>query len=133
MTLTGQPNADSHAHILIGGTGRSGTTLLVQLFTHLGYDTGYSRDQSLRLVDLISNAGLEHSLFHPGLPHVVKSPWFADEIEDAVNCGLAVEAAVIPMRRLFDAAESRREVYRQAAAAGLDPLAHPGTIWKVQN
>jgi hypothetical protein len=28
-------------HILISGTGRAGTTFLVQLFTALGFDTGF--------------------------------------------------------------------------------------------
>lgn len=53
------PHAD---HILIGGTGRAGTTLLVQYFTALGFDTGFTLDQAMQRVDSISRAGLEHSL-----------------------------------------------------------------------
>ena len=76
-------------HILIGGTGRTGTTLLVQVLTVLGFDTGYSEQQVLRDVDDISHAGLEHaSLGEPDLPQVIKSPWLSDQIEDALDRGV---------------------------------------------
>lgn len=117
-------------HILIGGTGRSGTTLLVQILTHLNFDTGFSKDQAMERVDGISKAGLETRLDRDDLPYVIKSPWLSDEIGAALEGGLKVEAVVIPFRGLFEAAESRRHVYRQAEARGKDPLAHPGSIWK---
>lgn len=117
-------------HILIGGTGRSGTTLLVQILTHLNFDTGFSKDYALEGLDGIAKAGLETRLDHDDLPHVIKSPWLSEEIEAALEGGLEVEAVVIPFRDLFEAAESRRHVYRQAEARGKDPLAQPGSIWK---
>jgi hypothetical protein len=118
-------------HILITGTGRSGTTLLVQILTHLDFDTGYTRQEALENVDAISRAGLERSLFDLDLPHVAKSPWFADEIEDALAGGLRVETIIIPFRRLFDAAESRRHVFREAERLGKNPVTNPGSLWKV--
>ncbi|MCF8043881.1 MAG: class I SAM-dependent methyltransferase, partial [Desulfarculaceae bacterium] len=122
--------SDGQGHILIGGTGRSGTTLLVQILTHLNFDTGFSKEDALNSVDNISRAGLETRLDGDDLPYVIKSPWLSDEIKDALQGGFKVEAAIIPMRDLFEAAESRRHVYRQAEVLGKDPLAQPGSIWK---
>jgi hypothetical protein len=121
-------------HIIISGTGRAGTTLLVQIFTHLGFDTGFEKAVSLKAVDRISHAGLERSLLSPQLPYVVKSPWFVDEIDQVLKERTRkIKAAIIPIRRLHEAAESRRRVWREAKARGLDPLRHPGTIWKTED
>jgi hypothetical protein len=120
-------------HIIITGTGRSGTTLLVQLFTHLGFDTGFDRKTALSSIDEISHAGLERSLREEDLPHVVKSPWFVDEIEEVLRERTkTIGAAIIPVRDLVEAAESRRRVWREASRRRLDPLQHPGTIWKTE-
>ena len=59
---TSDRKSAADGHILIGGTGRAGTTLLVQWFTVMGFDTGFSVEEALDRVDPISNAGLEHSL-----------------------------------------------------------------------
>lgn len=118
-------------HIIITGTGRSGTTLLVQLFTHLGLDTGYDRKTAVSSIDKISHAGLERSLREDDLPYIVKSPWLVDEIDEVLRERTrTIRAAIIPVRDLVAAAESRRRVWREASKRRLDPLQHPGTIWK---
>jgi hypothetical protein len=128
------PSPGAGSHILIGGTGRAGTTLLVQWFTVMRFDTGFTVEEALARVDPISNAGLEHSLGRTlevgeRLPHVAKSPWFGPKLGDYIRSGdLRVEAAILPMRDLAEAAESRRQVSRRAAAAGHDPAKHPGGI-----
>lgn len=125
--------AAGDGHIIITGTGRSGTTLLVQLFTHLGFDTGYDRQTALSSVDGISHGGLERSLRQDDLPYIVKSPWFVDEIDEVLrNRTRTIHAAILPVRDLVEAAESRRRVWREAAKRQLDPLRHPGTIGKTE-
>jgi hypothetical protein len=59
---------------------------------------------------------------------VAKSPWFSEQIAEALESGLRVEAALIPLRSLSDAAESRRRVYHEPERLGKDPVRHPGTI-----
>jgi hypothetical protein len=131
---TSDRKSAADGHILIGGTGRAGTTLLVQWFTVLGFDTGFTVEEALGRVDPISNAGLEHSLSRTlevgeRLPHVAKSPWFGPKLGDYIDRGeLHVEAAILPLRDLTEAAESRRRVSQRAAEAGHDPLKHPGGI-----
>ena len=120
-------------HVIISGTGRAGTTLLVQYFTCLGLDTGFRKEDVFSSVDSISHAGLEHDLSHPDLPTIIKSPWFADSISGVLADGsLKIDAAIIPIRSLENAAESRRRVFWQAKARGLNPLSHPGSIWKTK-
>ena len=131
---TSDRTSAADGHLLIGGTGRAGTTLLVQWFTVMGFDTGFTVEEALGRVDPISNAGLEHSLSRTleigeRLPYVAKSPWFGPKIGDYIERGdLRVRAAILPLRSLAEAAESRRQVSKRAAEAGQDPLKHPGGI-----
>ena len=122
----------SSGHILIGGPGRSGTTLLVQYFTALGFDTGYDLAAALSRVDPISRGGLEYSIGRTlasgvTMPYVAKSPYFDDKLGPYLASGeLKVSACLVPMRNLQDAAESRQHASERAAAAGLDYGAQPG-------
>lgn len=114
-------------HILIGGTGRAGTTLLVQYFTALGFDTGFTLDQARGKVDPISKAGLEHPVRRvlgkgQQMAYVAKSPGFGKNLVPFLESGeLKIKHCIIPMRELSDAAESRRHVTKQALAAGKKP------------
>lgn len=117
----------AEGHILIGGTGRAGTTLLVQYFTALGFDTGFTLEQTMSRVDPISKAGLEQpveKVLGKGrtMPYVAKSPGFGRNLLDYLESGeLKIKHCIIPMRELGEAAESRREVARAAEAAGKEP------------
>jgi hypothetical protein len=121
-------------HILITGTGRAGTTLLVQIFTALGLDTGYTLDDALDGVDRLARAGLEPNLQKHHFSQVVKAPGQAEHIKRLLQTeGFELEAAILPMRELFAAAESRRNVHRLALEAGKDPRKHPGSLWKTDD
>ncbi|MGV0909607.1 hypothetical protein [Martelella sp. FOR1707] len=109
----------SDGHIIITGTGRTGTTLLIQFFTALGFNTGYNVSEALSSVDPTSYAGLERPLIAENSPYVIKSPWYADELMSALEYRQTkIHAALIPMRDIFSAAESRRRVSESGATAG---------------
>ncbi len=116
-------------HTIISGTGRTGTTLLVKLFTKLGLDTGFSPDDMF--VSAACNAGLEWDLRQGGAPYIVKSPWICDYIEEVVaNQSLVIDYAIIPMRTLEASAESRRHVERVTDPALVLPgEVVPGGLW----
>ena len=118
-----------NGHILITGTGRSGTTLLVQYFTALGFDTGFTPEQIERRIDDVSHAGLETPLSADPLPYVAKSPFYTGSPGNALDAGdVEVAACIVPMRDLFAAAESRRRVSAAAEAAGKDPASARGGL-----
>ncbi len=109
-------------HLVISGTGRAGTTFLVELLTHLGLDTGYKPDEIHLLRDKRARAGLERDIRKDGNPYVVKSPDFCDYAEEVLKRGdIIVDHVFVPMRDLHAAAESRRQVTK-AALAEMPPL-----------
>jgi hypothetical protein len=95
-------------HLLIAGTGRAGTTFLVQYLAECGLDTHIARDQ-YRGYDEDANAGLEDlPLNDPDAPYVIKSPWLFEYVERVLaDEQTVVDAVVIPMRGIVEAAASR--------------------------
>jgi hypothetical protein len=117
------------SHVIIGGTGRAGTTVLMQIFTLLDLDTGFSKEHALNKIDKHTRGGLERSLFDKNLPTFIKSPHFCDEIKEAIASGLDVKTAIIPLRNLKDAAMSRIANSKVAAAKGANPHLVAGGLW----
>ena len=100
-------------HVIITGTGRSGTTFLIELFTHLGLETGFSAEdiefESKKFKK--SRAGLEHDIRHIDCPYIVKHPKFCHYAEEVLcRDDIIIEHVFIPIRDLYSAAESRRYV-----------------------
>lgn len=133
--LTG--DAPSRGHVLIAGTGRAGTTLLVRIFTHLGLDTGFTRQDIEAAEANVGRAGLEKKISRKGaarLPEIVKRPQVVDELGDGIAAGwFKVDHAIIPLRELRAAAESRRAVRDRAIRTGIDPKQAPGGLWKTDD
>jgi hypothetical protein len=97
-------------HLLIAGTGRAGTSFLVRYLTGLGLETRLSRPGEAGAWYDGANAGLEDLLLPDpaGLPYVIKSPWtyqFIDEL--LAKPGVQLDAVILPMRDLTEAAASR--------------------------
>ncbi|SCB18611.1 hypothetical protein [Rhizobium lusitanum] len=112
--------------IIITGTGRAGTTLLVQFFTALGFNTGFTLEEAFGRVDGFSQAGLERHLVVDDNPYVIKSPEYSDHLLEALdNKSIDIFSAIVPMRALHDAAESRRRVHKAGVAWG--------SLWKTDD
>jgi hypothetical protein len=131
---------DKH-HLLISGTGRAGTTFLVQLMTELGLDTGFLNSKDGMHPDC--NAGMEwplEEICKHTAPYVVKSPVDNKKISQVLETpGVVIDFMIIPVRDLYAAAESRRANAKRAGnaktAGGLLLTKNPGqqeTVLAVQ-
>jgi hypothetical protein len=117
-------------HVIITGTGRAGTTFLVQLLTHLGLDTGYAVDDVSSHLDQHSRAGLEHDIRTPNAPYVIKSPWFCDHAQEVINDeSIKIDHIFIPFRDVSHAAESRIRVTQESANNDMIKSDVPGGLW----
>ncbi|MGZ4675032.1 MAG: hypothetical protein ACXV8Y_00715 [Acidimicrobiia bacterium] len=102
---TGSPGPTAGARVLITGTGRAGTTLLVQILTDLGLDTGFAPDAP---IDERARAGLERALDDPHGPRIVKNPTVIGRLRGLLDSGtVRLEHVIVPMRDLDVAAASR--------------------------
>src|SRR5687768_17589609 len=66
------------SHVIISGTGRAGTSYLVELLTNMSLDTGYT--PSTAQLDSQARSGLELDIRNESAPYLVKSPWLCDYI-----------------------------------------------------
>ena len=104
-------------HVVITGTGRAGTTFLVELLTHLGLDTGFTVEDVATKKFLEARAGLESDIRQEDCPYITKSPHFCDDACEIIGReDIVVEQVFIPVRNLHAAAESRRYVSKMVAS-----------------
>jgi hypothetical protein len=102
--------------MLIAGTGRAGTSFLVRNLSAFGLETEIERSGQSRC-DETANAGLETMPLAPGadLPYVIKTPWIAESADHILKQdAVAIDALVIPVRDLTEAAASRVILGRRA-------------------
>ena len=94
--------------IVIAGTGRAGTTLLIDILTELGLDTGFRRDAP---VDPHARAGLERSIFKEDAPRIIKNPGLSSKLRTILAEGrIPIEHVIVPVRDLDVAVASRVRV-----------------------
>ncbi|HEX8371423.1 MAG TPA: hypothetical protein VF585_01480 [Chthoniobacterales bacterium] len=121
--------ADARHHVVITGTGRAGTTFLVQLLTALGLDTGYEHFTSLTSEK--AHAGLEKDLRQEDAPYIVKNPNLCDHLEAILEEGnVIVDHAFVPVRHLGAAARSRERISKEA---GFPEGKVTGGFWEARN
>lgn len=83
--------------ILITGTGRSGTTFLIKLFSFLEFDTGFNKDNYSNFISSNCNSGMERS--YQENYYILKSPDFLNNIEQIVeDPSIKVKTVIIPVR-----------------------------------
>ena len=100
-----QPSDRPEPKVIITGTGRAGTTLLVQILTDLGLDTGYTSEAE---GDPLTRGGLEKDITRPDAPRIVKSPYLSWQLGELVDSGtVAIDHVIVPIRDLDVAAASR--------------------------
>ncbi len=99
-------------HLIITGTGRAGTTFLVELLTALGLDTGFQGKRREDAYFEHCQAGLEQEdIEAPGTPYVVKNPGLSLTLDTVLARGrIQLDHVLVPIRRLEDAAASRIRV-----------------------
>lgn len=97
-------NNNHKRKIIITGTGRSGTTFLVQLLTLLGADTGYDYQDFSKNINERSHGGLEKIISNDC--YIVKSPTFCTEIPEIIKT-YNLDHVFITVRDMKNAANSR--------------------------
>jgi hypothetical protein len=110
--------------ICIAGTGRSGTTFLMRLFTLMGLHTSYTKADILGNkvdIDRYCNSGLErYNYVKP--PLVFKDPNFIQNPKKYISW-YAVKTLIIPIRDYHQSALSRSKYLNS----------HGGFIWGATN
>jgi hypothetical protein len=121
-------------HVIISGTGRAGTSFLVQLLTHLGLDTGFSVEDINNGLDECSKAGLEYDVRNANAPYIVKSPFFCDYAGEVLSSSvIKIDHIFIPYRDIKSVAKSRIRVAIESKHAESLPVDEiPGGLWCTQ-
>lgn len=103
--------------IIITGSGRAGTSMLVQLLTRLGFDTGF--EPYKEKYNPLIRCGCETGRKYDGTPiewyeqaksdpRILKSPKYAAALKYILHTGaMTIEHVIIPVRDLHDSAVSR--------------------------
>jgi hypothetical protein len=121
-------------HLLIAGTGRAGTSALVQYLNGLGLETHLSRPGGSADWHDSAQAGFEDlPLYTNGhdLPYVIKSPLTYQIIDQILkHAKISLDAVLIPIRPLVEAAASRSIVQLQAMHQDAGWMAEVATPWE---
>lgn len=118
-------------HLLLGGTGRAGTTFMVQYLTECGLDTHSSRHPNAKPEEH-ANAGLEDMPLggEANLPYVIKTPWLYEFVDRLIEQeDVAIDAVILTMRDIVEASASR-VMLEMRSRLGNDALTEEDTRWE---
>jgi hypothetical protein len=117
-------------HLIVGGTGRAGTTFLVEHLDGCGFETHLGK-HATHFYDDNANAGLEDlPMGTADTPYVLKSPWLYEYVERLLaRDDIVVDAVILPMRGIVEAAASRTINELRARCAN-DQLVDDCTLWE---
>lgn len=122
--------------LLICGTGRAGTTLLMRILTVAGFDTGFDDRDLRKAANNLGRAGLENipNLENKdNLPQVLKSPHLVDKLPTILaERWFEIGMVIVPIRELNAAAQSRVLVHEKALTNEGKPKPAPGGLWKTK-
>lgn len=90
--------------IIITGTGRCGTTFLIKLFSFLGYDTGYTRENYKANIFENCNSGMERE--YNENYSILKNPDFMEKWDKIIK-DINIKLVIIPIRDYKESALSR--------------------------
>lgn len=126
------PSGATRHHLVIAGTGRSGTSYLVRYLHQLGLQTELAGANGRPFWDESANAGFETNfLIESDAPYVVKSPWFFEFIDEALaRTDIQIDAAIITMRDLEAAASSRSILELQKIHSHYAAMTHMSRTWE---
>ena len=91
--------------ILISGTGRCGTTFLIKLFTFLGFNTGFNKNNYDNYIFTNCNSGMEKNYNETN--YILKNPNFIEKIDDIIMDNIKIKYMIIPIRDYIESAQSR--------------------------
>lgn len=96
-------------HALIAGTGRAGTSFLVQFLAECGVPTHPLGELGFFPA---ARAGFEQNLLDHNAGYLVKDPWFSEYLHEIDLNEIQLDAVIIPVRDLAEAAMSRIRLER---------------------
>jgi hypothetical protein len=91
-------------HAVIAGTGRAGTSFLVRFLSACGVDAGDLNELGFFEE---AHAGYERSIFGDDVPYLVKHPWMFEYLDKVDEADIEIDALIVPVRDIRDAAASR--------------------------
>ena len=100
--MTSSDSSNIRRHAVIAGTGRAGTTFLVEFLRDCGIEVGETTAYSDR-----ANAGFESSVLDAEAPYLTKDPWFYTYCHDIDLTTRPIDVVIVPVRSLAESAESR--------------------------